>query len=173
VRNNPLSEPYVDGPRIRLPRFDRTAVRFAATGDPYQAAVSYTVGDWRFVLRESGPGQLDLLVETPRQVPATEVLPVAVTGPTGERHLLMVFVRDSRGGSIGVLRLAEQPDWIDVTVDTPVAAEALDATDPELRTRVADSVRATPDPGLEAWDKIQASRPPADPLRQVIMDAAG
>ena len=172
ARSNPLSEPYVDGPRIRLPRFDRAAARFAATDEPHRASAGYTVGDRRFMLRESGPGQLDLLVETPQQVPAGEVLPVEVSGPAGVRHLFMVFVRDSRGASIGVLRVPEQPDWIDVIVDTPVAAATLDATDPEVRARVADSVRATPDPGLEAWDKIRASRPPGDPLHQVITDAA-
>jgi hypothetical protein len=171
ARGNPLNEPYVDGPRIRLPRFDRAAVRLAATGEAERAAATYTVGDRRFVLRESGPGQLELLVETQRPVSPTDVLPIEVADPTGDRRLFMVFVRDERGGSVGVLRVAEQPGWLDITVDDQLPATALDAVDPEVRAQVADSVRATPDPGMEAWNAIQASRPPGDPLHQVITDA--
>jgi hypothetical protein len=172
VPSNPLSEPYLEGRRIRLPRFDRAAVRMAATGEPERAAVSWAVGGRRFVMRESGPGQVDLLVETDRAVPAMLVLPVHVRGAAGERDLLMVFGRDPSGRSVGVLRLADAQDWIDVTVDGEVTGAELDAADPAVRATVADSVRATPDPGMAAWAEIVASRPAGDPLRQVIEDVA-
>jgi hypothetical protein len=173
VRSNPLSAPYVDGPRVRLPRFDRTATRFAATGEVERTSVEYVVGDRRFVLRESGPGQLDLVVTTGDAVAPADVVPIDLTGPEGGRRLLMVFVRDEGGGSVGMLRLAAEAGWLDVTVNDPLPAVALVGTDPAMQALVADSVRATPDPGMPAWEAIRASRLPGDPLRQVITDAAG
>jgi hypothetical protein len=172
VRSNPLSAPYVDGPRVRLPRFDRAAARFAATGEVERASAEYAVGDRRFIMRESAPGQLDLVVATRQVFPPADVLPIDVTGPEGDRRLLMVFVRDEGGGSVGVLRLAEEAGWLDVTVNDPLPAAALVGADPAVQGQVADSVRATPDPGMQAWEAIRASRRPGDPLRQVITDAA-
>lgn len=170
ARPNPLTRPFVDGVRIRLPRFDR-ALRLAATGDSERLSARWTVGGWEIVLREAGPGQADVLVETDREVPATHMLAVHVDGPFGDRDYFMVFVPDGPGRSVGVLRLPDVAGWIDVTVEGEQAVAALDTRDPTVLKRLADSVRATPDPGLPAWAQIVASRAPGDPLHQAIVDA--
>jgi hypothetical protein len=147
-------------------------MRLAATGETERMSVSWTVGDRRFVLRESGPGEVDLLVETDQEVPPTQVLPVHVAGPAGDRDLFMVFVPEPLGRAVGVLRLPGVHGWIDVTVGGERAVADLDADDQAVRRSVADSVRATPDPGMRAWTEVVASRPADDPLRQVIADSA-
>jgi hypothetical protein len=169
---DPVSEPQVDGFRVRLPRFDRAAVHYAATAETPRASADWTVGDRRFVLRESGPDQLDLLVTTQHRVPPAEVLPIEVRGQDGTRRLLMAFVPDPGGGSIGVLRLFGEADWLDVTAEDPLSATSLSGADPAVRDQLFDSVRATPDPGMPAWEAIREARAPGDPLRQVIIDAA-
>jgi hypothetical protein len=168
---NPLTEPYVDGRLIRLPRFDRAALRQAATGAAERISVSWKVAGQRFVLRESGPNQVDVLVETDRKVPAEQVLPIRVSGPAGDRDFFMVFVGDRSGRSVGWLRL-DVHSWIDVAADGERDVATLDAGDPAVRALVADSVRATPDPGMSAWAAIVESRPAGDRLRRAIEDAA-
>jgi hypothetical protein len=170
VPRNPLTRPYVDGEWIRLPRFDRE-LRLAATDDIERLSASWTVAGWRFLLREAGPGQVDVLVETDREVPATLVLAVHIAGPAGDRDYFMVFVPDSPGRSVGVLRLPDVQGWIDVAIDGEQTVATLDAGDPTVLARLADSVRATPDPGMPAWAQIVASRPAGDLVRQVIVDA--
>lgn len=171
VRPNPLTKPVVEGQRIRLPRFDRAALRLAATGERERLSVRWAATGWGFVLRESGPDQVDVLVEAEREVPATQVLSMRVTGPAGDHDFFMVFVSRPSGGSVGVLRLTGI-SWIDITVQGERAVAALDAGDPVVCASVADSVRATPDPAMPAWAEIVASRPAGDPLRQAIEDAA-
>jgi hypothetical protein len=173
AQGNPLTEPDVAGTRIRLPRFDRAAVRLAATEEAERAAVRWTAADRRFTIRESGPGEIELLVEVDQEIRATQVLPVGITTPDEHRQYLMVFLPDTAGRSAGALRLAGTSDWIDVTVDAELPAATLEADDPAVRARIARSVAATPDPGMAAWAQIATSRPAGDPLRQVIEDAAG
>jgi hypothetical protein len=173
VRTNPLTEPSVQGSRVRLPRFDRAAVRLAATEDPERLVARWTAAGRRFTVRESGPGEIELLVWQDREMPAGRVLPVDVATEGGDRRYFMVFVPDAAGGSVGVLRLAETSGWIDVTADEELPVGALDGADPVTRAGVARSVAATPDPAMPAWATIVASRPDGDPLSQVIRDAAG
>jgi hypothetical protein len=173
AQDNPLTEPYVTGTGIRLPRFDRAAVRLAASEEPDRASARWTVEGLRFTIRESGPGEIDLLVEAEREIPPTRVLPIGIATSAGHRRYYMVFVPEATGRSVGALRLAGTSGWIDVTVDEELPAATLDATDPVVRAWIAESVAATPDPGMAAWAEIIASRPLADPLREVIEDAAG
>ncbi|WP_446215206.1 hypothetical protein [Micromonospora sp. IBHARD004] len=173
TRNNPLTEPYVQGARVRLPRFDRAAVRLAASEEPERMVARWAAAGRQFTVRESGPGEVELLVQVDRDVPATEVLPVDVATVGGDRRYFLVFVPETAGGSVGALRLAETSGWIDVTVDEELPVAALEAGDPVTRARIAQSVAATPDPGMATWAEIVASRPADDPLSQVIKDAAG
>jgi hypothetical protein len=173
ARTNPLTEPSVRGSRIRLPRFDRAAALLAATEDPERLVARWTAAGRRFTVRESGPGEIELLVRQDREVPAGRVLPVGVATEGGDRRYFMVFVRQPAGGSVGVLRLAETSEWIDVTVDEELPVGDLAGAEPATRADIERSVAATPDPAMPAWAAIVASRPGGDPLSQVIRDAAG
>jgi len=172
AQRNPLTKPYADPQRIRLPRFDRAALRMAATSEATRLSASWTAVGRRFVLRESGPSQVDVLVEMQRVVPAGQVLPVRVFGPAGGRDYYMVFTGESSGRSAGMLRLTSVHDWIDVTVGAETTLGELDAQDPAVRDALTVSVRATPDPWMSAWAEFVASRPSDDPLRQLIENAA-
>jgi hypothetical protein len=172
-RTNRLTEPDVRGARVRLPRFDRAAVRLAASAEPERMAARWAATGRQFTIRESGPGEIELLVRVDREVPATRLLPVDVATDGPERRYFMVFVPEPTGGSVGVLRLADAAGWLDVTVDEELPVTALDPGDPATRARIAWSVAATPDPGMASWAAIVASRPAGDPLGQVIRDVAG
>jgi hypothetical protein len=172
ARRNPLTGPHVDGQGIRLPRFDRAALRLAASSEAGRMSAIWTVGGRTFVLRESGPDQVDVLVEADRSVPAMQVLPIRIASPVGDREYLMVFTGEPSGRSVGVLRLPDVLGWIDLMVGVERSVTGLDTADPAVRAAIAGSVRATPDPGMSAWADIVVSRPPDDPLRQVIEDAA-
>ncbi|MBG0564379.1 hypothetical protein [Actinoplanes aureus] len=166
-RPNPLAAPRVDGSRIRLPRFDRAALRLAAPQDPDRLEARWTAAGRRVTIRESGPGEIELLVAVDRDVPATELLPVDVTSAHGEERYYLVFVAEPAGGSAGALRLSGAPGWVDVSLDEELPAEAADLA------AIPRSIAATPDPGMATWARIVASRPEGDRLRQVIEDAAG
>jgi hypothetical protein len=171
-RANSLTEPSVQGTRIRLPRFDRAAVRLAATEEQERMVTRWTAAGRRFTVRESGPGEIEVLVRQDREMPAGRVLPVDVASDGGDRRYFMVFVPDGAAGSLGVLRLAETSAWIDVTIDEEQPISALDGADPSTLAELARSVAATPDPAMPVWAAIVESRPDDDPLRQVIRDAA-
>ena len=171
-RHNPLTRPRIDGPLVWLPRFDRAALRLAATSEPERLSVTWALPGHRVIVRESGPDQVDVLAETDQEVPAGHVLPVRVAGPGLDQEYLMVFSHDPTGRWAGTLRLAGVPDWIDLSLGAERAVTTLDATDPVMRAVIQRSVRATPDPGMPVWAEIVSSRPPADPLREVIENAA-
>lgn len=173
VPANPLTEPSVRGSRIRLPRFSRVAVRLAATEEAESQVARWAAAGWQFTVRESGPGEIELLVRQDRQALADRVLPVDITTESDDHRYFMVFVPDQAGGSVGVLRLAETSGWMDVTVDEELPVSALNGTDQAVLAGVARSVAATPDPAMPAWAAIVASRPDGDPVSQVIRDAAG
>jgi hypothetical protein len=145
----------------------------AATEKPEHMVARWTTAGRQFTIRESGPGEIELLVRQDRKAPAGRVLPVDVASDGGVRGYFMVFVPEGAGGSMGVLRLAEMSGWIDVTVDEERPADALDVADRATLAGIVRSVAATPDPAMPAWAAIVASRPDDDPLSQVIRDAAG
>jgi hypothetical protein len=168
-----VTEPSVQGSRIQLPRFDRVATRMAATTESQRLVARWATAGRRFTVRESGPGEIEFVVQQDRKAPVGRVLPVDVATDGGDRRYFMVFVPEGAGGSVGVLRLAETSDWIDVRVDEERPVDALDVADRATLAGIARSVAATPDPAMPAWAAIVASRPDDDPLSQVIRDAAG
>jgi hypothetical protein len=169
---NPVTAPSVLGPRIRLPRFDRAAARFAATGEREPLVAGWTAAGWQFTVRESGPGEVELLARRDGRALPGRLLPVDVDTETGSRRYFMVFMPEPGGGSTGVLRFTPTSAWIDVTIEAEMPAGALNGADPTTRAEVARSVAATPDPAMPAWAAIVAARPDDDPVSQVIRDAA-
>jgi transposase len=168
-----VTAPVVEGTRLRLPRFDRLAVRMAATEETGRPEARWSVGDREFIIRESGPGMVELLVRAGGRSPAERVLPVEVTTVGGSDRYFLLFVPDTAGGSVGVLHLAGISEWADVSVDEELAVAQLDGGDAATLAAVARSVAATPDPAMPAWAAIVAARPDDDPLSQTIRDAAG
>ena len=157
----------------RLPRFDLVLTWQASTRSPEPHAAHWTVGGRRFTIRDSGPGEIEVVVREDRAAPVDEVVPVIAATENESRLYFMVRVADETGGSVGVLRLPVTFPWVDVTVGPEVAVGSLDGTSRSVQTQIAASVAATPDPAMPAWAAIAASRPAGDPLSQVIRDAAG
>jgi hypothetical protein len=170
---SPPAEPSVRGRLIRLPRFDLTTEWLASTAVPEPRAAQWTAAGRWFTVRESGPGEIELLVREDWEVPEDWVVPVYTSTDSGDHRYFMIFVPDEAGGSIGVLRLSVIFPWVDVTVEEGLPVSALDGTLRSIRAEIAESVAATPDPAMPAWAAIAASRPDGDPLSQVIRDAAG
>ncbi|MEV6303236.1 hypothetical protein AB0M02_27755 [Actinoplanes sp. NPDC051861] len=152
---------------VRLPRFDRAALRLAASGDPERLTTGWTSGDRAYTVRESGPGEIELLVHVDHDATA-ELLPADVTTDRGTHPYLLVFVPDDPHGSVAALRLSAS--FLDVATGPVQPSAALDTADPATITR---SVAATPDPGMSGWARLVAGRPADDPIARVIRDAAG
>ncbi|GIE97731.1 hypothetical protein [Paractinoplanes rishiriensis] len=165
---NPLTRPSAHGNRLRLPRFDRSGVRLAASTEADRAVDEWRAGGREITVRQSGPGEIEFLVRVEHAVPAGTVLPVEVATERDDLRYFLVFVPDAGGGAVAALRLGTTAAWFDVTVDEPADVATVDPHD----AAVARSVRATPDPAMTGWWQILADRPAHDPLGQVIRDAA-
>jgi hypothetical protein len=156
-----LTEPTVEGGWTLLPRFDRLTARMAATEETARPEARWTVGEREFVIRESGPGEVELLVRA-----ADEVLPVDVTTPHGTDRYYLLPGSDE----MGVIHFAAVTDWLDIRVGEGFPATEWHIVD---GAAVARSVAATPDSAMPAWAAIVAARPADDPLSRAIRDAAG
>ena len=172
-RPAPQVRPSVRGRPIRLPRFDLVTTWQASTAVIEPEAVQWTVDGRQFTIRDAGPGEIELLIRQDGPASPDHVVPVLVTTRSSSHLYFMVLIPEESGGSVGVLRLAVNEHWVDVSIEQELPVSTLDGTRRAIRDQIADSVAASPDPAMPAWAAIAASRPEGDPLSQVIRDAAG
>jgi hypothetical protein len=151
---------------LRLPTFDKSVLRLAATGP--RASQETLDGDTRYVLRDAGQDRLEILMEATGEVAGASVLPVTVD--TGERVVdyVLLFMTEQSGLSVASVRVPGFRNVADVTVHERHDVAWLGGIDVEI---VARSVRATPGAWAPAWHAVAGELAEGDPVRAAIEDA--
>lgn len=165
----PLPVPEMLGV-LRLPRFDRAALRTAGTESLRRQARETAVGDIRYVLRDAGRDRLEIVAESASGSVSSLVLPVTVTTPEGSADYLLLFAADESGTWVGAAHVPGFREWADVSVHELRALSSLDQADAPA---VARSVTAAPDPWVPAWQAVARARDAGDLVRDAIEKSLG
>jgi len=163
--------PAEDGAEIIvLPRFDRLRRR-AAAEQVERIALDWAgdTRDVRCVLREVGPDEVELVVETSRPV-ADQVIRVRVTTEARDLDYLLLPTPDPSGLNVADLTMTGAGTSLTVVLTLGRPAASLGTDD---LPAVARSVRATGRSGRNAWRKVARDRPSEDPVRQAVIAELG
>ena len=159
--------PPVDIPgAVRLPRFDRAALRTASSSSAAMPPLESVVGDLRLVLSEAGPDRIRVLAEYSSAKAEQEVLPISVRTPDERRRgYLLIFRAQEPGPWVGAVEVPGVPDWADVYFQGTRRRASLAA--PDVKS-VDASVRVVADEWVPEWQAVALSRPQSDPVRVAI-----
>ena len=155
---------------LRLPRFDRAALRTAGTASLRRQSWATDAGGMRYVLRDAGRERLEVVAESGSDLVKPLVLPVTVTTPERSVDYLLLFAADESGSWVGAVHVPGFRDWADVSVHGLRELSSLDRADAPAVTR---SVTATPDLWVPAWQAVARVREPGDPVREAIEKTLG
>jgi hypothetical protein len=150
---------------LRLPRFDRTAVRTARTESARRQRQETVISATRYVQRDAGRDRLEIMVESARVESGSEVLPVTVASPERTADYFLVFRPEESGSWVAAVYVPGIRDWADVFVHPVRDRASLGTDDSDVVER---SVRAAPDPWIPQWQKVAVEREAEDPVRQAI-----
>jgi hypothetical protein len=155
---------------LRLPRFDRAALRTAGTGAGRGLRLDTVNGGVLYVQRDAGRDRLEILVESASEEASTAVLPVAVVTPEQAADYLLMIFRHESGKWVAAVQVPGVQDWADVFVQAMRERASLGSSDSEV---VARSVRFATDPWVEEWRGVARERAVGDPVRDAIEEASG
>jgi len=150
---------------LRLPRFDKTAIRMAASPLAPTQRQETKIGGLTFVLRNAEGDGLDILVEYSSEAARSKVLPVTVVTAQRISDYLLIFRAEESGKWVADIEAPGIEDWADVFIRDVREQASLTADDAEA---VARSVRAAPDPWVPAWQAVAQARVQGDPVRNAI-----
>jgi hypothetical protein len=150
---------------LRLPRFDRTAVRTAGTASVRRQRQETVSGDVRYVLRDAGRDRLEVIAESADVVADSAVLPVTVVTPEGAEGYLLVFRPEGASLWAAAAYVPGIRDWADVFIHAMRDRASLGDSDSDTVER---SIRAARDPAVPEWQEIAQEREAEDPVRQAI-----
>jgi hypothetical protein len=160
------ADPRLSG-ALRLPRFDRAALRTAGTASAQRLSREMSAAGVRYVLSDAGRDRLEILAETAS--PASSVmLPVTVVTPDRRTDYLLLFQAQESGTWAAALHVPGFWYWADVLIHEAREVESLDSHDAEVVRR---SVRAVPDPWVPGWQSVALGRAAGDPVRDAIEEA--
>ncbi|MGB6163276.1 MAG: hypothetical protein WBF75_12040 [Pseudonocardiaceae bacterium] len=151
-----------------LPRLDRIRERAAATtpADPIATEWFSEQRDMRCVLREAGPDEVELLIETLHPLTANHIFHVRVA--TAERNLdyFLLPTVDTSGLHVADLLIPGVGRSLKVAVlaTRPTSSLGLDDV-----VAVRRSVRGTGRAGRNAWRAVARQRPAGDPVQEAIV----
>jgi hypothetical protein len=153
---------------VRLPRFDLTALRTAASSLTSGQRQESKIGNLRFVLRDAGQDHLGILADYASDAAGSTVLPITVVTAEHKADYLLIFRAESPGRWVAAVEVPGFRDWADVFIRDARERTSLTADDAQT---VARSVRAAPDPWVPAWQAVEQERPEGDPVREAIGQA--
>jgi hypothetical protein len=164
ARRSSLGQPGV----LRLPRFDRSAVRTAGTASVRRQRLETVSGDVRYVQRDAGRNRLEIIAESVGAGAGPAVLPVTVVTPERTEDYFLIFRAEEPGRWAAAAYVPGIRDWADVFVRAARDPASLGSGDLDV---VARSVRAAPDPWVPEWQEVALDRPAGDPVRRAIEGA--
>lgn len=153
---------------LRLPRFDRSAVRTAGTASVRRQRQETVSGGVRYVQRDAGRDRLEIIAQSAHVGAGSAVLPVTVVTPEGAEEYFLIFRAEGAGRWVAAAYVPGIQDWADVFVHAMRNPALLGSGDSDI---VARSVRAAPDPWVPEWQEVALERSAEDPVRQAIEGA--
>lgn len=163
-----LQMPRLEWPGVRLPRFDRAALREAGTASVRRQLLETVSGGVLYVLRDAGRGRLEILAESVSEEAGSALLPVTVVTPERTADYLLIFRAEESGKWDAAIHVPAVWDRADVFVHPLRKRVSLGSDDSEI---VARSVRVVPDPWVPAWQAVARERADGDPVREAIEGA--
>jgi hypothetical protein len=162
--------PALEDALLRLPRFDRAALKTAGTASLQRQSRETRAGGMRYLLRDAGRDRLEIVAESASDSAGSAVLPVTVTTREQSADYFLVFIAKEPGVWVAAVQVRGFRYWADVSVHGLRASSSLDLADANV---VARSVRAAPDLWIAAWQTIAQARETRDPVREAIEKSLG
>jgi hypothetical protein len=150
---------------IRLPRFDRAALRTAGTPSLRRQSQEMVAAGLRCILRDAGGDRLEIIVESGSETVGAAALVVTVTTPDRSLDYLLLFTPEAPRTWVAALQAPGIRGWADVSIR---GGRELSSLGPGDADAVRRSVRAVPDPWVSAWLAVAQTRAAGDPVREAI-----
>jgi hypothetical protein len=150
---------------IRLPRFDRAALRLASTSSAGRRSEETVLADWRYVQRDAGGDRLEIIVESSDPAASDSALSLTVVTPDRSRDYLAIFKADAAGVRVAGLMVPSVRRWAEVSIWGTQPTASIGENDFDVVVR---SVRAAPDPWVPVWLGVARVREAGDPVRDAI-----